>query len=86
MAELWWRCGSHFCGGERARRWQSLLGNGGALLLRAVEAMEMKIGLVNWSGRRVGGSCRGQQRQDSRGTWQRGQAAGDGWCHAAVDF
>ena len=59
-----------------ARQWRS----GGALLLHAVEAMEMKIGLASWSGRRVGGSCCGQQRQDGHGTWQRGQAAGDE-CH-----
>ena len=57
-----------------------LLGNdgaGGALLLRAVEAKENENGLAGWSGGRVGGSSRGLQRQDGRGVWLRGQAAGD---------
>ena len=57
-----------------------LLGNGGAggaLLLRVVEAKENENGLVSWSGRRVGGSSHGLQRQDDHGVWLRGQAASD---------
>ena len=60
-----------------------LLGNGGAgaaLLLLVVEAKEVKNWTVNRSGRRVGGSCRGQQRQDGHGAWQHSQVAGDE-CH-----
>ena len=56
-----------------ARQWRS----GGALLLRAVEAKENENGLAGWSGGRVGGSSRGLERQDGRGVWLRGQAAGD---------
>ena len=44
-AELWWSWHSRFCGGERAKRWRGLLGNGGAgaaLLLLAVEAKELR--------------------------------------------
>jgi len=59
-----------------ARQWR----RGRALLLRAVEAKEVKNGLTSWSGRRVGGSSHGRQCQDGRGAWLRGQAAGDG-CH-----
>ena len=33
-----------------------------------------------------GGSSNGQQCQDSRSAWLRGQVAGDGWRHVAVDF
>ena len=50
------------------QEWRSCCG----LSLRAVEAKEMQMKLMTRSGRRVGCSCRGQQRQDARGTWQRG--------------
>ena len=48
---------THFCSDERARRWRSLVGNGGAAaapLLLAVEAMERRKWTVNRSGRRAG--------------------------------
>ena len=43
-AKLWTNWPTCFCSGERARRWRSSVGNGGAavaLSLRAVEAKEM---------------------------------------------
>ena len=52
----------------------------GGLSLRAVEAKEMQMKLMTRSGRRVGCSCRGQQRQDACGAWQRKQATDDE-CH-----
>ena len=63
-----------------------LLGNGGAALL-AVEGEGNEKQTVSRSGRSVGGgSSNGRQCQDGRGTWPAGQAAGDGWRHAAVVF
>ena len=73
-----------FCSGERARRWRSSAGNGGAavaLSLRAVEAKEMQMELTTRSGRRTGCcSSHGRPCQGIRGAWQREQETGDE-CH-----
>ena len=37
-------------------------------------------------GGRAGCSRLGQQRQEARGAWPRGQELGDGWRHAAIGF
>ena len=48
------------------------------------EGVQME--LTTRSGRRVGCTCSGQQRQDARGTWQRGYPADDGWQTRGVRF
>ena len=57
------------------QQWRSYSGSA----LRAVEAKKWQMELASASGRRVGCSSHGQQRQDARGAWQREQKSGDGW-------
>ena len=63
-----------------------LLGNGGAALL-AVQGEGNAKQIVSRSGRRVGGvQAMGGSARMATARGLRGQAAGDGWRHAAVVF
>ena len=55
-------------------------------MLRAVEAMEMKIGLASWSGRRAWVQVMASSARIAVVCGLHGQAAGDEWRHATIKF